>query len=1058
MDLIGGKYRILKTLGQGAMGEVFLVLPSRGDPVALKLLKTAESGNIEAAIEQFENEFKVLKKLSHPNIGRIHDYGFDESQNKVYFTSPWLKGTDLFVATKNLPFDKVEEYFIQVLRALNYLHQKNIIHCDLKPGNVFVENDNILLIDFGLAGYFGESIVGTPTYLAPEVFQGTRHSVTSDLYAVGVMLYNCFTRTQPFSGKNLQEVFDRHRNHMPQHISVLNPAIPKYIGDIALTLLSKKPEERFQNAAAVIEEISAFSKHQYSVETQETLLSYLPKNSELIGRSEAQSSIESLVARYFGGVEDKSLGALYIYGDSGCGKSKFLSQIKIVLQLEKISIEDVTLPLAESDIPVLKQAKVMILEDLENYLENVDGKWQPKEELKNFLSLLEERILDTKANRFVLLVSGQNLDLWPQINTILPQEDLISEVVSLPGFSEAEAREFLEGIIGQKPIPEDFVSEIYRNTGGNPGLIQQLIESLIHQRLLFDESGRWSADLITHLSDVLDKVETPKSLEEKIALEYKQLDAVSQEALRWLALCPNGLSLDVFEKLLPGQNAKLLCDRLLDDKIIRSEKDIRYTFYKSAFEPFLLKSMSDEEKLDRHARLGSFDLSLSDKERLYHQGRGRDINLAQTALETLAEKLIQDGDRLRALDCYYRLLNLSKDMPILQRVTWIVKASEMLIWLDRFQEAIDLMTDIEDEITKSQQIPTSLILMFWEKKGLALLHLQKIKEASAYFAEGVNRAKESQEYQVEEIRLSNDLAQVEILTGHPERAIIKFELARVRTRELKSEEAQKITNNDLGHVYFRMRNFKSAIELLEEDIRVFSLLPNKEPLARAVYTLAECYRSNKEPEKALDRYQYCIEICKRDHFLPILLRTYNGLGNVYLINKQYQEALDSYQRAIEISVHLKDTTTRSALLANQGLIYRGQKNWPLATRRFLLAKQLLEAKESRLVYELQLLSKCYSELAMIAREENNSMKAVSYQVERVKLIENSDTLRPDAFQGRLDLIELYLENRLVDAFRNEYPQVEKLVRTDEEREKLKVIKERFDAIAQFDQDSTAKLS
>src|SRR3989338_9012272 len=101
MDMIAKKYPVLKSLGTGAMGEVFLVLNPRGDAVALKLLKSAEPIQSAAAISQFENEFKVLKKLSHPNIGKIFDYGFDEEQKKVFFTSPWLKGCDLFTATKD---------------------------------------------------------------------------------------------------------------------------------------------------------------------------------------------------------------------------------------------------------------------------------------------------------------------------------------------------------------------------------------------------------------------------------------------------------------------------------------------------------------------------------------------------------------------------------------------------------------------------------------------------------------------------------------------------------------------------------------------------------------------------------------------------------------------------------------------------------------------------------------------------------------------------------------------------------------------------------------------
>ena len=170
MEFIANKYRVLKKLGQGAMGEVYLVLPPHGDPVAIKLLKSLDADENTQAIRQFENEFKVLKRLSHPNIGRIYDYGYDEPLGKVFFTLPWLKGQDIYDVTKEIDYEACEEYLVQTLRALNYLHQKNLIHCDLKPGNIYIEDDQVIIIDFGLAGYWGKNIVGTPTILLQKFF------------------------------------------------------------------------------------------------------------------------------------------------------------------------------------------------------------------------------------------------------------------------------------------------------------------------------------------------------------------------------------------------------------------------------------------------------------------------------------------------------------------------------------------------------------------------------------------------------------------------------------------------------------------------------------------------------------------------------------------------------------------------------------------------------------------------------------------------------------------------------------------------------------------------
>ncbi len=1049
MDLIHDKYRVLKTLGQGAMGEVYLVLPPRGDPVALKLLKTGE-GDATAAIQQFENEFKVLKKLSHPNIGRIHDYGYAEELGKVYFTSPWLKGTDLYVATKSLPFEKIEDLFVQMLRALNYLHQKGIIHCDLKPGNVFIENEHVQLIDFGLAGYWGESIVGTPTYLAPEIFRGERHTVASDLYAVGVMLYNCLTRTQPFSGKNLQEVYDRHRTHTPKSLTEINPAIPKYLSDIALTLLSKKIEERYSSAADVIEEIAAYSSVKYSVETKETLLSYLPKTSELIGRKDAQYSVEQAVGHFLSGSSKKPYVALYLYGEAGVGKSKFVSQIKTRLQLEKISVEEAILPLAQSDRKVLSQAKAIILEDLDHYTSGNNPA-----EIQDFVSLMEQKVLDTQATKLLLIVTGANRGQWAPFESLFPSEELIFEPIELTAFNPSDTRGFLETIIGQKGIPDDFVTAIHRNTGGNPGISQQIVENMIAQGLLFDSSGRWSADLIAHLSETLTQVETPRSLEERMDFEYAGLNDLEKEVLQWLSITPHGLSHAALSTLL-GNGGELLLT-LMDRNIIRIENGL-FFLYRSVSIPHIQNKISSSDLAIKHAHLASGNLGLAMRDIWYHQSKTSEPLLVKGALEKLSRHLTQEGDRAGAWECLHRLIKEYSSEPLGTRVDWGIKAAELLIWLDRFEEAISVLTPIEIEVEAAPaSISLQSRLLVWEKKGLALLHKHKIEDAESYFMKGVNLAHDVKELRVEEVRFLNDLAQVKLVIGHIEESIPKFEESRKLAASLSHDDLQKVTNNDLGHVYYRMRQFDEAIRLLEEDIRVFQTLPYREPLARAVYTLAECLRGSKRFVDSVRQYEKCVEICKRDNLLSMLLRAYNGLGNVHWTDGRYEEALESYQKAIEISVHLKDLTTRAALLANQGFIFRNQKNLPQATRRFLLAKQILESKGKCIGYELQLLSKCYSELAIIAREEQDGLKAISYQTERVRMVEESQTLKGDEMAVKLDLLELYLENRLEVPFERALVQLEEMVKTDEDKSRIITLKSRWAAIKGFEQDATTRM-
>lgn len=1065
MDLIANKYRVLKKLGTGSMGEVYLVLPPRGDPVAIKLLKTSDdSRNMKMAIEQFENEFKVLKKLSHPNIGEIYDYGFDQESQRVYFTSKWLKGEDLFIATKGLDFSEMEDYFIQVLRALNYLHQKNIIHCDIKPGNVIVENKIVQLIDFGLAGYWGDSIVGTPTYLAPEIFRGERHSVSSDLYAVGVMMYNVFTRTQPFAGKDVQEIYQKHCHHLPKGLAEINSEIPSYLSRIAFNLISKNPQDRFLSAASVIEEISTYSDKDYEVETTETLLSYLPKSSDIIGRTEASQKIQDQLDKYLAN-KGKNFQFIYLYGEQGTGKSKIINQIKIQLQLQKHNVEEAILPLSDADSQLMLSTPVIILEDIDQYLEVYSDASKNSHEnykaLEGFISMLEQKVLSSQDKKFLMILSGSHPDEILTIEHLFPQDDLEICSAEIHPFTLSETEKFIESIIGQKNIPELFIAEIYRNTGGNPQICQQIIAKLIEQGLLFDNSGRWSEDLLSHLEGILDKLETPKSLEEKLHHEYNQFSEDEREIVTWLALSRKGLTADMISQLILKENISELIEDMVHHKIIRDEDDGYYVLYRSVYSTFITKLLSSSEIEDRHLKLASPDLNLPLIENWHHQSFSSDMKVSREALIYLIQTLTQNGERERALDYYYKLKEQNDDTALEFKIDWAILASENLIWLDQFSKAEEILHELEKSIQAddNHHIPLQKKLKLWEKCGVSLLHQQKIEEATSYFQKGLIQAQAQVETKVEEILFLNHLAQIRKITGHPEKALLQYENSRKLMANLPSEERLKITNNDLGSVYFDLKNFDQAIVVLKEDINLFKGLSNPQPLARTLYALAECFRATKQYNEAVVEYEKCIEICQKRKFFPLLLRAYNGLGNLKLTLDEYNQALVNYQKALEISVHLKDNTTKAALLSNQGLIYRQQKNWPHATRRFLLAKQILESKDKKLAYEEALLSKCYQELASIAENQNQTQDAILYRTQYVQVVEESANLKTEKFKAKMDLAKMYMENGLMTKFFNEIRELEKMAKTDEQIQQLSQLKQKWEkaGFSEWDPEATMPL-
>src|SRR5262249_55097542 len=154
-------------------------------------------------------EFKILASLRHPNIINVLDYGFAPDK-QPFFTMTLLEKPQTIVAyAQEQPFEAQIDLIIQMLQALAYLHRQRILHCDLKPGNVLVNNGEVKVLDFGLAlvaqkkeQKIEERVVGTIAYMSPELLQGGASTVSSDLYSVGVMMYQIFTGRHPFSVTN----------------------------------------------------------------------------------------------------------------------------------------------------------------------------------------------------------------------------------------------------------------------------------------------------------------------------------------------------------------------------------------------------------------------------------------------------------------------------------------------------------------------------------------------------------------------------------------------------------------------------------------------------------------------------------------------------------------------------------------------------------------------------------------------------------------------------------------------------------------------------------------
>jgi serine/threonine-protein kinase len=226
--VLAERYRIVGMLGKGGMGEVYRADDLTLDQaVALKFLPEKVAQDPERR-ERFYNEVRVARQISHPNACRIYDIGQAEGQH--FISMEYIDGEDLASLLRRigrLPADKALEISRQMCAGVAAAHEKGVLHRDLKPANIMIDGQGrVRIADFGLAGGVEEpggagGVEGTPAYMAPEQFTGKGASISSDIYALGLVMYEMFTGKQTFKAPSVSEVARLHRESNPANPSSL---------------------------------------------------------------------------------------------------------------------------------------------------------------------------------------------------------------------------------------------------------------------------------------------------------------------------------------------------------------------------------------------------------------------------------------------------------------------------------------------------------------------------------------------------------------------------------------------------------------------------------------------------------------------------------------------------------------------------------------------------------------------------------------------------------------------------------------------------------------------
>jgi serine/threonine-protein kinase len=269
--LLNNRYRLLEPLGSGGMAVVYKAMDTMLERiVSVKILKE-DYAKDEDFRERFRQEAKAAANLSHPNIVTVYDFGLDEDQ--VFIVMEYIDGTDLKTLIRDKGHFSVEDtvgLMAQACAGVGYAHRAGLVHCDIKPHNMLVSTDYRLKVtDFGIARALAtihpeersEVVWGSPHYFSPEQAAGAAPSPASDVYSLGIILYEMLTGQLPFEASDSTELARLHREEQPLPPRRINPAIPEALEEITLKVLSKEPSSRYRTADQLGRVLLSFGGH-----------------------------------------------------------------------------------------------------------------------------------------------------------------------------------------------------------------------------------------------------------------------------------------------------------------------------------------------------------------------------------------------------------------------------------------------------------------------------------------------------------------------------------------------------------------------------------------------------------------------------------------------------------------------------------------------------------------------------------------------------------------------------------------------------------------------------
>lgn len=966
--IINKRYRVEKKLGSGGMGVVYLVHDTyKGNmPFALKTIRHEIIRSSRATgISAFKNEYEIMTRLKHPNLTRVYDFGEDDEN--YFIIMEYLKGPVLSSYAFKNTREKLD-IIVQILRALNYIHSRNIVYRDLKPGNIIIINDMAKLMDFGLSRSVQtekDRVRGSLLYMAPEAFSGNI-SFYTDIFSLGIVFYELLTDSR-FYAETKAEISANSLLKLissPVHLEAHQKLRLSLIKDTGLRKIIKKmtafhEKDRYSICCDIIEDININTEYHYEFETPLTRKSFVLGN-PFANRTEEMSMLKENML--------SSVLMIIIKGPSGSGKTRLLLEFKKYCRLNDMAFFDTTCSekslinyhsIGEILSQFIAYTSCGLLQEYGKYLKTILPDNQNlkdiapieiKDDPRSLQDIIIQNISDliisfSKAFSSGIILCIDDLqwidqgsllilkNLLYRINILKNNNDIPGIVIysavnagssrglfenenilfyDLHPLNEEGAREFIENIFGTRHIDKtlwDSIREIREKVGGNPFFLQELLNSLVEKEIIVRDRKYWR--LLGPVKNISIPSNIIEIIDEKVNRLFK--DDNNRKILKLLSMLRIDLDDHTIKSIINNiaqiDTSKVLLE-LENQEIIKSTdigNEVYYSFNSNTIKDHI------RNKIDNKPEISLFLAQTLDK-------TVKPGIIGYT--EEIAFHYLMGGDEKNSMINYEKCGDIAKENFFNESAVGFYNTA---LKLNKLLSPLKERTEARIKL----------------KIGDILFMTGQRDQSRKHYEDAIALSKTAEDHK----SVVDGLCNLGILfhnLGDEKEAVQILDQAMLLAKNTAYRKGYSYATGNLGLIYKSMGDFDKSMACYEKQLKIFKEIGDKNGISLAVGRIGLLYWNRGEYDLAMENLKKELAICEESENKKGISYAVGNLGNVYWATGNISKAIECYETKLEICKEIGDKTGIGYAVGNMGVIYNEQGNYEEAMKFFTEALKKCE--------------------------------------------------------------------------------------------------------------------